>query len=148
MTRSARRVSDVLIQEGATGPVSGAAAFEPAGVRWRAWVWVLPGLATFAVTMWGIGSASFWRDEAATVSATRRPLPALLRMLGHVDAVHGAYYLLMWPLAHVVGTSEVVMRLPSAAAMAGAACGVAANGRRLGCWQAGLGPASCSRCCR
>ncbi len=98
----------------------------------------VPALVTFAVTTWGIGSASFWRDEAATLSATRRPLPDLIAMLGHVDAVHGAYYLLMWPLAHVVGVSEVVMRLPSAVAMAAAAGGVAAGGRRLGSWQAGL----------
>ncbi len=98
----------------------------------------LPGLATFAVTIWGIGRASFWRDEAATLSATHRPFPELIRMLGHVDAVHGAYYLLMWPLVHLVGAGEVVVRLPSAMAMAGAACGIAACGRRLGCRRAGL----------
>src|SRR5260370_999605 len=67
-----------------------------------------------------------------------RRLRDVIAMLGDVDAVHGEYYLLMWPRAHVVGVSEVVMRLPSAVAMAAAAGGVAAGGRRLGSWQAGL----------
>ena len=133
MTGSQRQVKDPATKQSAAG-----AAAVPEDDGRGAWVLVLPGLATFAVTMWGIGSASFWRDEAATLSAMRRPLAELVRMLVHVDAVHGAYCLLMWPLAHVAGMSELVLRLPSAAAMAGAACGVAACGRRLGCWQAGL----------
>lgn len=121
-----------------TGRGPGTAGRVSARARWRGWAIALPGIATFAATMYGIGAASFWRDEAATLSAVRRPLPDLVAMLGHVDAVHGAYYLLMWPLAHVAGTSEMVTRLPSAAAMAGAACGVAACARRLRSWQAGL----------
>ena len=97
-----------------------------------------PALLTLAVTLWGIGSASFWRDEAATLTATRRSLPEMIRMLTRVDAVHGAYYLLMWPLAHLFGTSEFVMRLPSAIAMAAAAFGTAVIGRRLGSPRTGL----------
>ena len=62
----------------------------------------------------------------------------MVRMLGHVDAVHALYYLMMWPLAHLFGTSELVMRLPSAIAMAVAAFGVALIGQRLGTWQTGL----------
>jgi mannosyltransferase len=138
VTGSVRPLGDPVVTEGTDGGAAAVAVPRQAGDRWRAWVAVLPGLVTFAVTMWGIGWASFWRDEAATSSATGRPLPALVRMLGHVDAVHGAYYLLMWPIAHLLGTGEVAMRLPSAVAMAGAACGIAASGRRLGCWQAGL----------
>jgi hypothetical protein len=68
-----------------------------------------------------------WRDEAATM----RPLPALLGMLTNVDAVHGAYHLLVWPLVHTIGGSELTLRVPAALAMAGAALGVAALGRRL-----------------
>jgi mannosyltransferase len=101
-------------------------------------VLILPPIATTALALLGIGSASFWRDEAATLTATRRPFPALLRMLDHVDAVHGAYYLMMWPLVHLAGTSEPVTRLPSAIAMGAAAFGVAAIGRRLASWQVGL----------
>src|SRR6266536_2235494 len=104
----------------------------------RDWRLALPPLATLAATVLGISGASFWRDEAATLSATRRSLPEMVRMLGHVDAVHALYYLMMWPLAHLFGTSELVMRLPSAIAMAVAAFGVALIGRRLGTWQTGL----------
>jgi len=107
-------------------------------VRLAGWMPVVPAVVTLVVMLWGIGSASFWRDEAATLTATKRSLPEMVRMLAHVDAVHGAYYLLMWPLAHVFGASEFVMRLPSAIGMAAAACGTAVIGRRLGRWQTGL----------
>jgi mannosyltransferase len=79
----------------------------------------------------GITGPSYWRDEAATVAAVRRPLGALVRMLGNVDAVHGAYYLLIWPVAQLFGTGEQVLRLPSLVAMAVAAGFITAIGRRL-----------------
>jgi mannosyltransferase len=52
-------------------------------------------------------------------------------MLGNVDAVHGAYYLMMWPLEHLFGSGALVMRLPSAIAAAVTAAAIAAVGRRL-----------------
>lgn len=106
--------------------------------RWTGWELVPPPLLTLAASVYGISSASYWRDEAATLSATQRSLPQMLRMLGHVDAVHGAYYLLIWPWVRLLGTSELVLRLPSAMAMAAAALGVTVIGRRLWSWQAGL----------
>ena len=81
--------------------------------------------------LWGLNGPSYWRDEADTVSAVARSLPQLIRMLGHVDAVHGLYYLLLWPVAQVAGTGETATRLPSALAMAAAAFWVAAIARRL-----------------
>ncbi len=36
-------------------------------------------------------------------------------MLGHVDAVHGAYYLLMWLEVRLAGHGELALRLPSVA---------------------------------
>jgi mannosyltransferase len=86
---------------------------------------------TLAVMLWGLAAPAYWGDEADTVSAVARPLPQLLRMLQHVDAVHGLYYVSMWPVARVLGTGEFATRLPSALAMAGAALGVAAIARRL-----------------
>jgi len=107
--------------------------------RWRdRAVPAVPALITLAVATWGIGSPSYWRDEAATVSAVSRPLPAMLAMLAHVDAVHGAYYLLMWPVARLAGTGEVAMRLPSALAMSLTAALIVAIGRRLVSSTAGL----------
>jgi mannosyltransferase len=88
--------------------------------------------------LWGIAGPSYWRDEADTVSAVSRSLPQLIRLLGHVDAVHGLYYLLLWPAARVAGTGEVATRLPSALAMAAAALGVAAIARRLASRRAAL----------
>jgi len=46
--------------------------------------------------MWGIQGSSYWRDETATLSAVQRPFGALISMLGNVDAVHGAYYMIIW----------------------------------------------------
>lgn len=103
-----------------------------------AWVTLASGLVTFLVMMYGITGPSYWRDEAATVSATDRPLPGLMRMLGKVDAVHGLYYVLMWLVARVAGTSELAFRLPSALGMAVAAAGIAAIGWRLRGWRTGL----------
>ena len=60
-------------------------------------------------------------------------------MLGNVDAVHGAYYLMMWPVEHVLGSGALVLRLPSAVAVTVGAAVVAATGRRLISPWAGLG---------
>jgi mannosyltransferase len=88
-------------------------------------------LLTGCIVSFRLTSPSYWRDEAATLAAIGRPFPDLLRLLTHVDAVHGAYYILMWPLARLLGTSEMVMRLPSCVAMAISAALVTAIGRRL-----------------
>jgi mannosyltransferase len=97
---------------------------------------------TLSVMLWGITAPSYWRDEADTISAVSRSLPQLVRMLGRVDAVHGTYYLLLWPVTRVFGTGELAARLPSAAAMAAAALGVSAIAREIGsrraAWCAGL----------
>jgi mannosyltransferase len=101
-------------------------------------VLIVPALVTLVVGAWELGAPSYWRDEAATLDAEARSVPALLRMLTNVDAVHGAYYLLMWPIVHTFGTTEIVLRLPSALAMTAAAAGVGALGRRLHSPRAGL----------
>jgi mannosyltransferase len=98
----------------------------------------VPPILTLLVVTWRITGPSYWRDEAATVSAVHRPLPALIRMLAHVDAVHGAYYLIMWPVAKVAGTGEIAMRLPSAVSMAATAAVITVIGARLMSERAGL----------
>jgi mannosyltransferase len=101
-------------------------------------VLLVPALITLVIGAWDLGTPSYWRDEAATLDAEARSVPELLRMLTNVDAVHGAYYLLMWPIVHTFGTAEVVLRLPSLLAMTAAAAAVAALGRRLHSHRAGL----------
>jgi mannosyltransferase len=95
-------------------------------------------LVTLAVTLWKIQVPSFWRDEGATQSATQRSFADLLAMLGHVDAVHGTYYVLMWLEVRLAGHSELALRLPSALAMAGAAALITMTGSRLVSRRAGL----------
>ena len=102
------------------------------------WTVIAPAAVTLAVMLWGITAPAYWGDEADTVSAESRSLPQLVRLLGHVDAVHGLYYLLMWPVVRVAGPGEFATRLPSAVAMAAAAAGIAAIGRRLASRRIGL----------
>ena len=84
-------------------------------------LWLVPPVVTLAVMLWGIQGASYSRDEAATMSAVLRPFHGLLQMLGKVDAVHGLYYVIMWPIVRLIGPGEIATRLPSALAMAVAA---------------------------
>jgi mannosyltransferase len=93
---------------------------------------------TLAMMLWRIQRPSYWRDEGATLAAVQRPFGELIRMLGNVDAVHGAYYMIIWVVVRFGGTGEFATRLPSALAMAVAAAGVAAIGRRLVSPRAGL----------
>ena len=102
------------------------------------WMRVAPPVVTFAVMLIGITVPSYWRDEAATLSAVKRPFGDMIRMLGNVDAVHGAYYSLAWVVSRAFGDGELALRLPSAIAMAVAALFVAALGRRLVSPAAGL----------
>jgi mannosyltransferase len=99
-----------------------------AGPAWARW---LPPAVALLICLYGINKPSYWRDEAATIAAIRRPLGDLIKMLGNVDAVHGAYYLMMWPIEHVLGAGPLAMRLPSAIAAAVAVAAIAAIGRRL-----------------
>jgi mannosyltransferase len=102
------------------------------------WMMAAPPVVTFVIMLWDITGASYWRDEAATMSAAQRPFGNLLQTLGNIDAVHGAYYILIWVAVKLGGTGELVTRFPSALAMAGAAAAVAALGRRLISPRAGL----------
>lgn len=119
----------------ATVPASPAIAEAGAAAAARL---ALPPCCMFFLSLWGIAGPSYWRDEAATLSAVTRPFPVLLHMLGKTDVVHSVYYFMMWPLVHLLGTSEVVVRMPSAIAAAIAAGGVSAIGRRLASDNAGL----------
>ncbi len=110
----------------------------PTTTAGRFLVRVIPSLVTLAAGLWGITGSSYWRDEAATLVAVQRSFSQLLRLLGQVDAEHGAYYMMMWVVVRVGGTGELVTRLPSALAMAAAAAAVAAIGYRVVSPQVGL----------
>jgi mannosyltransferase len=99
--------------------------------RWSGWLVIaVPAATSLAVGGYGIGGPSLWRDEAYTKDAIARPFGEIFALLGHQDAVHGAYYLLMHVIATVIGTSATALRLPSLCAMVIATGFTAAVGRR------------------
>ncbi|MGK9148058.1 glycosyltransferase family 39 protein [Plantibacter flavus] len=107
--------------------------------RGRSTAWRIPrwlpapavGVAAGALAFTGSGNPSYWGDEAASVLAATRPLPVLWQMLGHVDAVHGAYYLFLHVWIGWFGSAEGVARFPSAVATGFAAAGVVVLARQL-----------------
>lgn len=103
-----------------------------------AWLPLIPALVTLLAGLYKITGPSFTRDESATLAAVHRSFPQLVRMLGHVDVVHGAYYALIWVVVRAAGSGEFALRLPSAIAMAVAAALVTVLGRRLVSAWAGL----------
>ncbi|MFI5679477.1 glycosyltransferase family 39 protein [Streptomyces cellulosae] len=93
----------------------------------------VPALVSLALGLWGIDRHdSMWRDESVTYQVAHRSLGDLWGLLGHIDAVHGLYYLLMHAVFAVwEGGGLVALRLPSTVATALAVAGVGAIGARL-----------------
>ncbi|MFC9767090.1 mannosyltransferase [Rhodococcus jostii] len=67
---------------------------------------------------------SFWYDEVATLYSSQRSRPDLSNLLGHIDAVHGLYYVGMHYWFATFGASEFSARFPSALAAGAAGAGV------------------------
>jgi mannosyltransferase len=100
--------------------------------RLAAWLVVLiPAAAELAVGGHGLGGASLWRDEGYTIEAARRSVGQIFALMGHVDLVHGPYYLFMHLVVGMLGISAAAVRLPSLLGMSAAAGLIAALGRRL-----------------
>ncbi|MEW2546626.1 glycosyltransferase family 39 protein [Streptomyces sp. NPDC047002] len=121
---------------GAVRPPAGRAGGRRAG----AWGTALaPALLALALGLWGLTRQdSMWRDESVTYQVAHRGAGQIRDLVGHVDAVHGVYYLLMHGLFRVWDGGLVTLRLPSVAATAAAAALVALTGRRLAGARAGL----------
>lgn len=96
------------------GTGSGATTTLPR-VPW--WPSLVAAVLAGGVAFWGMTQPQFWFDETATISAVERPLSSMVGMLSTIDAVHGLYYLVMYPWAAVFGTSELAMRTPSGLAL-------------------------------
>jgi mannosyltransferase len=93
---------------------------------------LLVALLTVVISAAWAGKPSLWFDEAATISASAsRTLPELWRLLGHIDAVHGLYYLLMHGWFAIFPPTEFWSRVPSALAVGVAAAGVTVFARQL-----------------
>src|SRR5271168_1209593 len=84
-------------------------------------------IAVLAAVIGAAGAArpSLWFDESATISASAgRSIPDLWRMLGHIDAVHGLFYVLMQGWFSLFPVTEFWSRVPSCLAVGVAAAGV------------------------
>lgn len=92
---------------------------------------ILAGLLAFVYSGFGVWHPSFWTDEAATLSAVRRDFPDLMAMLGNIDAVHGAYYFLIFGWTRIFGFSELALRMPSLIALAVSALLMVELGRKI-----------------
>ncbi|MBO2454768.1 hypothetical protein J4573_47305 [Actinomadura barringtoniae] len=98
----------------------------------------IPFIVALICGAWATGRPSLWSDELVTVDVAGRSVPQIMRLLGHVDAVHGLYYLLMHPLVEHLGISAAVVRAPSVLATAIAAAALGILGRVLMTPVAGL----------
>ncbi|OBH37910.1 hypothetical protein A5692_09605 [Mycobacterium sp. E342] len=86
--------------------------------------WAIAAFATVVSGAWAC-RPSLWFDEGATISAAAsRTLAELWRLLSHIDAVHGLYYLLMHGWFALFPPTEFWSRAPSALAIGAAAAGV------------------------
>ena len=94
-------------------------------------VWFWPALAALFLGGWRLSTPQLWRDEISTWTASTRGLGELMRMLQHVDASNGVYYVIMHGWTTVFGASPAMLRLPSVLAMAGAAAFTALAAERL-----------------
>lgn len=78
------------------------------------------------------GRPSLWFDESATISASfSRSLPELWKLLGHIDAVHGLFYLLMHGWFGMFPATEFWCRVPGCLAVGVAAAGVVVLARQF-----------------
>jgi mannosyltransferase len=127
----------VETRPGAGQQATGQAAGTPAGAGERpGWLpfalpFVVPFAAELVVGGYRIAGPSLWRDEAATISGSQRPVGAIMDLITHQDAVHGFYYLIMHVVIAAGGISATTLRLPSLIAMALTAGLTGVLGRRL-----------------
>lgn len=112
---------ETLVDEPAAAPVRGR-LLDP---------WVIGVLAALISVAWS-SRPSLWFDESATISASaNRTLPELWQMLGHIDAVHGLFYLLMHGWFAIFPPTEFWARFPSCLAIGAAAAGVTAFAKQF-----------------
>ena len=132
----------ITVEQRAAGAVDEAAPPRPRGRLLDPWAIAVSATAISAA--WAC-RPSLWFDEGATISASAsRTLPELWRLLGHIDAVHGLYYLLMHGWFAIFPPTEFWSRFPSALAIGAAAAGVTVFTRRFAPYASGRATAVCA----
>ncbi|GAA2486060.1 hypothetical protein Ahu01nite_013550 [Winogradskya humida] len=102
------------------------------------WPWLLPALLMAVVGYAGITRPSLWTDELASWGMTTVSYDDMFKVLKYVDAIIGPYYVLLHGWTDLVGNSDLMVRLPSLAAMVLAAGLIGALGARLASRRVGL----------
>ncbi|MFI5841875.1 glycosyltransferase family 39 protein [Catenuloplanes sp. NPDC051500] len=92
---------------------------------------LVPGVLLLVTALISITGPGFSWDEVATADIAGRTPPEIWRLMRHIDAVLGPYYLAMHAWTALAGTSETALRLPQVIAMALAAALTGELGRRL-----------------
>ncbi|MGN6124932.1 MAG: glycosyltransferase family 39 protein [Humibacter sp.] len=115
-----------------TLPAAQSSAEQGAAPRRLGPVALVVGAVAMVVALIGSWIPSLWGDEAASMTSATRPLGSLFMMLGHVDAVHGLYYVALHFWVDVFGSSPFALRLPSAFAIGVTAAAVTWMSGRLG----------------
>jgi mannosyltransferase len=100
--------------------------------------WLLPLIIMAAVGVVRASWPALWADELATWGMATASWHELWKVVQHMDATIAPYYAFMHGWTYLVGTSDLALRVPSIAAMAGAAGLVASIGTRLGTPRHGL----------
>ncbi|MEV0895558.1 glycosyltransferase family 39 protein [Actinoplanes sp. NPDC049802] len=98
----------------------------------------VPGALILGIALIHAGRPTLSWDEVTSAEMASRSVPQILATVPNIDAVFGAYYLLLHWWTGVAGTSEMALRLPSIVAMAGSVAVAAELGRRLFTPLAGL----------
>jgi mannosyltransferase len=99
--------------------------------------WLLPVLVTGAIGGWRLANPGLGEDELATWGMVTAGWSDFRQVMSHVDATLGPYYLLIRGWVALVGSTDLLLRLPSmifTAVAAGvvAGIGIKVGGRRVG----------------
>jgi mannosyltransferase len=126
-------LSEPTAGSGSPGTPAGAGS-RRARRRWCAGVLTLTLLAA-VLRLAGLGKQPLWEDEAQTYWIAERPPVAILKALTH-DCSPPLFYAITHVVAHTLGRTEWVLRLPSAVFGVVAVPLMAILARRLGgnCW--------------
>ena len=111
----------------AGGAATGMQRPEPPGSRAALLMPAAIALLAFAARLYGLGDKPFWLDELASLHRATVSLPELAVNSLHADH-YPSYFVLLWLIAKL-GTSQWLLRLPSALFGALAACTAYAIGR-------------------
>lgn len=100
--------------------------------------WLVPMLVTGAIGGWSLAGPGLGEDELVTWGMVTIGWTQFADVISNVDATLGPYYILLRGWVAVVGSTDLLLRLPSVIFAAGAAGFIAGIGIKLGGRRVGL----------